>query len=133
MMKRRVINTANAPAALGPYSQAIVVNGVLFSSGQLGMIPETGEFAGESASAQAEQAMKNLSALLNEAGTSMANVNKSTIFLKDISDFAAVNEVYAKYFTEPYPARSCVQAAALPKDAKVEIEVIASIFEKNEV
>jgi len=127
MINRKVIDTKNAPAALGPYSQAIVVDSILYSSGQLGMIPETGEFAGESAAVQADQALTNLKAVLNEAGTSLANVHKTTIFLKDINDFAAVNEVYAQYFTEPYPARSCVQAGALPKDARVEIEVIASV------
>lgn len=120
-----VVNSENAPAALGPYSQATIVNGVVYSSGQLGMIPETGEFAGDSAASQAEQALKNIQAVLSEAGTSLNNVFKTMIFLSDMNDFAAVNEVYASHFTEPYPARSCVQAAALPKGAKVEIEVIA--------
>jgi len=127
MSKVDVISSVNAPAALGPYSQATVVDGIVYSSGQLGMIPETGEFAGDSAAAQAEQALKNLQAVLSEAGSSLDNVFKTMIFLSDINDFAAVNEIYAAHFTEPYPARSCVQAAALPKGARVEIEVIATV------
>jgi len=127
MSKVDVINSVNAPAALGPYSQATVVGGVVYSSGQLGMIPETGEFTGDSAAAQTEQALKNLQAVLSEAGSSLDNVFKTMIFLSDINDFAAVNEIYAAHFTEPYPARSCVQAAALPKGARVEIEVIATV------
>ena len=122
-----IVTSSNAPAALGPYSQATVVNGVVYSSGQIGLIPETGEFAGESAAEQAEQVLKNLQAVLAEAGTSMEKVFKTMIFLADINDFAAVNEVYASFFKEPYPARSCVQAGALPKNAKVEIEVIATL------
>lgn len=124
---KEVIESNNAPAALGPYSQAIVVNSMVYSSGQLGLIPETGEFVGDSAADQAEQSLKNLEAVLSEAGTSLENVVKTMIFLDDMNDFGAVNEVYARYFTQPYPARSCVEAAALPKGAKVEIEVIATV------
>jgi len=124
---KKVIETSNAPAALGPYSQAVVVNNIVYSSGQLGMIPATGEFAGETAAEQAEQSLKNLKAVLEEAGTTMSNVVKTLIFLDDMNDFAAVNEVYAQYFEQPYPARSCVEAAKLPKGAKVEIEVIATV------
>ncbi len=124
-MGKHVISTKNAPAAIGPYSQGIDANGIVFVSGQLPINPETGEFAGTDISSQAEQSLKNVQAVLAEAGLTLANVAKATVFLKDIKDFAAMNEVYARYFTEECPARSAVQAAALPKDALVEIEVIA--------
>lgn len=124
-MGKNVISTKNAPAAIGPYSQGIEANGTVFVSGQLPINPETGEFAGTDISAQAEQSLKNVQAVLAEAGLTMENVVKATVFLKDIGDFAAMNEVYARYFTGDCPARSAVQAAALPKDALVEIEVIA--------
>lgn len=127
MSEIEVVETDRAPSALGPYSQAIIVNGVVYTSGQLGVIPETGEFVGDSAAAQTEQALKNLESVLNEAGSSLKNVFKTLIFLSDINDFSAVNEIYSTYFTSPFPARSCVQAAALPKNAKVEIEVIAFV------
>ncbi len=124
-MGKNVISTKNAPAAIGPYSQGIEANGTVFVSGQLPINPETGEFAGTDISAQAEQSLKNVQAVLAEAGLTLENVVKATVFLKDIGDFAAMNEVYARYFTGDCPARSAVQAAALPKDALVEIEVIA--------
>ena len=127
MNQINVVNTENAPSALGPYSQATIINGLIYTSGQLGMLPVTGEFAGESAAAQTEQALINLESVLKKAGSSLNNVFKTLIFVSDINDFAAVNEVYATHFNEPYPARSCVQAAALPKNAKVEIEVIAFV------
>ncbi|MCI8681724.1 MAG: RidA family protein [Lachnospiraceae bacterium] len=124
-MGKTVISTQNAPAAIGPYSQGIEANGMVFVSGQLPIDPATGDFAGTDISAQAEQSLKNVQSVLAEAGLTLANVVKSTVFLKDIKDFAAMNEVYARFFTEGCPARSAVQAAALPKDALVEIEVIA--------
>lgn len=120
------IHTDKAPQAIGPYSQAIVVNGFIFTSGQLGMNAE-GILQGETAAEQAEQSIKNLKAILEEAGTSLENVIKTTVFLDDIKDFASVNEVYGKHFTTPYPARSAVEVANLPKGAKVEIEVIATV------
>lgn len=125
IMGKTVISTQNAPAAIGPYSQGIEANGMVFVSGQLPIDPATGDFAGIDISAQAEQSLKNVQSVLAEAGLTLANVVKSTVFLKDIKDFAAMNEVYARFFTEGCPARSAVQAAALPKDALVEIEVIA--------
>lgn len=124
-MGKNVISTKNAPAAIGPYSQGIEANGTVYVSGQLPINPQTGEFAGEDISSQAEQSLKNVQAVLAEAGLTLEHVVKATVFLKDIGDFAAMNEVYARYFTENCPARSAVQAAALPKDALVEIEVIA--------
>ena len=124
-MGKTVISTQNAPAAIGPYSQGIEANGMVFVSGQLPIDPATGDFAGTDISAQAEQSLKNVQSVLAEAGLTLANVVKSTVFLKDIKDFAAMNEVYARFFTEGCPARSAVQAASLPKDALVEIEVIA--------
>jgi 2-iminobutanoate/2-iminopropanoate deaminase len=125
IMGKNVISTQNAPAAIGPYSQGIEANGTVYVSGQLPINPQTGEFAGQDISSQAEQSLKNVQAVLAEAGLTLEHVVKATVFLKDIGDFAAMNEVYARYFTENCPARSAVQAAALPKDALVEIEVIA--------
>ena len=120
---KREINTG--AAKLGPYSVAVEHNGVLYISGQLG-VKASGEFAGPDAAAQAKQAMENLKSILEKAGYTLDDVLKSLIFLADINDFAAVNEVYASFLKEPFPARSCVQVAALPKNAKVEIEVIAA-------
>ena len=120
------VYTEKAPEAIGPYSQAIVANGMVYTSGQLGMNAE-GVLQGETAAEQAEQAIQNLMAVLEEAGSSIDNVVKTTVFLADINDFAAVNEVYGKYFTKPYPARSAFEVANLPKAAKVEIEVIATL------
>lgn len=118
------IKTTNAPGAIGPYSQAIEVNGFVYTSGQVGINPATGAVP-EGVEAQTHQVCKNLTALLQAAGTSMDNVVKTTVFIKDMNDFATVNGIYAQYFTEPYPARSCVEVARLPKDVLVEIEVIA--------
>lgn len=120
------VYTNKAPEAIGPYSQAVVVNGMVYTSGQLGL-DSKGNFKGETAAEQAEQAIQNLIAVLEEAGSSIDNVVKTTVFLADINDFAAVNEVYGKYFTKPYPARSAVEVANLPKGGKVEIEVIATL------
>lgn len=124
MLKK--INTEKAPAAIGPYSQAIVMNGVLFTSGQIPIDPANGEIVDGGITEQAEQVMKNLEAVLAEAGTSFAKVAKTTCFIADMGDFAAFNEVYAKYFTEK-PARSCVAVKTLPKNVLCEVEVIAEI------
>ena len=124
MLKK--ISTEKAPAAIGPYSQGIILGNVLFASGQIPLNPATGEIEGTDIVAQAEQVMKNLGAVLSAAGTSFENALKTTCYLADMADFAAFNEVYAKYFTEK-PARSCVAVKALPKGALVEVEVIAKI------
>lgn len=121
----KAINTKNAPAAIGPYSQAIEVNGFVYTSGQLPIDPATGEFAGCDVKSQAEQSLKNVKAILEEAGLTMKNVVKTTVFLADMADFAAMNEVYSTYFSEPYPARSAVAVKTLPKGALVEIECVA--------
>lgn len=122
----KVVYTENAPAAIGPYSQAIVLNDILFTSGQIPVNPATGEIAGDTIEAQAEQVMKNLDAVLKEAGTSFENAVKTTCFLADMGDFAAFNEIYAKYFVNK-PARSCVAVKTLPKNILCEVEVIAAI------
>ncbi|WP_169784250.1 RidA family protein [Campylobacter curvus] len=120
----KAISTTNAPKAIGPYSQAILANGFLFVSGQLGVSPG-GEFTGSNVEAQAEQSMQNIKNILAEAGLGFENVVKTTIFLADMNDFAKVNEIYAKHFSEPFPARSTVAIKTLPKNALVEIEVVA--------
>ncbi len=122
---KNIIHTSSAPAAIGPYSQAIKMGDLLFTSGQLGIIPETGELA-QGVEAQTEWALKNLGAILTEAGMSYTNVLKTTVFVADLADFAKVNAIYQTYFDGDYPARSCVQVAALPKGGLVEIECIAS-------
>lgn len=125
---KKIIATTNAPAALGPYSQAVLAGNTLYCSGQLGLIPETGEFAGETAAEQAVQAFKNIEAVLKEAGTGFANIVKTTCFLDKIEDFNAVNEVYKQFLGEDnFPARSALEIGTLPKNAKVEIEVIAIV------
>ena len=119
------IATQNAPAAIGPYSQAIEANGTVYVSGQLGIDPATGSFAEGGAVAQARQSLTNISNILKEAGLSMKNVVKVTVLLADINDFAAVNEIYKDFFEAPFPARSAFAVAALPKGGKIEIEAIA--------
>ena len=119
-----VIESSSAPAAIGPYSQAIDTGSMIFVSGQLPIDPKTGEMPSE-VSAQTRQSMENLKAILETAGSSLEHAVKATIFLQNLEHFAAVNEVYASYFSNAYPARSCVQVARLPKDALVEIEIIA--------
>lgn len=119
-----VTNTTNAPAAIGPYSQAISANGFLFASGQIPLSPETGEVVGTTITEQAEQSCKNVGGILEANGLNYENVIKTTCFLADMADFAAFNEVYAKYFTGK-PARSCVAVKALPKGVLCEVEVIA--------
>ena len=123
---KKIISTKNAPQAIGPYSQAIAANGFLFISGQLGVTP-SGEFAGADVKSQAQRSLQNLQAILSEAGLSFENAVKTTIFLADIADFAVVNEIYAEFFKEPYPARSTVAVKTLPKGGLVEIELIAAI------
>ena len=121
---KKIISTDKAPAAIGPYSQAIEVNGTVYTSGVIPVNPATGEIP-EGIDAQADQAIGNLCALLKEAGTSADNVIKTTVFIKEMDDFAKVNAVYAKYFEKDCPARSCVEVARLPKDVLIEIEAIA--------
>lgn len=121
------ISTEKAPVAIGPYSQGVVVNGLLFASGQIALSPETGELVGATIEEQAEQVMKNVGALLAAAGTDFDHVVKTTCFLEDISDFAKFNAVYAKSFGQKLPARSAVGIDKLPKGALVEVEVIASV------
>ncbi len=118
------VSTPNAPAALGPYSQAVDTGSTVYCSGQLGLDPATGNLA-DDVQAQTHQALKNLQAVLNEAGLSLDNVVKTTVFVQDLADFGTVNEIYGTYFHGGFPARSCVQIAALPKNALVEIECIA--------
>lgn len=120
------ISTTKAPAAIGPYSQAISTGTMLYTSGQLGINPENGELEGNDITAQAEQVMKNLGAVLQEGGTNFDNIVKTTCFLADMADFAAFNEVYSKYITSA-PARSCVAVKTLPKNALVEVEAVAVI------
>ena len=121
------ISTEKAPAAIGPYSQGVVVNGLLFASGQIALSPETGELVGSTIEEQAERVMKNVGALLAAAGTDFDHVVKTTCFLEDIADFAKFNAVYAKSFGEKLPARSAVGIDKLPKGALIEVEVIASV------
>jgi 2-iminobutanoate/2-iminopropanoate deaminase len=123
MLKK--ISTEKAPAAIGPYSQGIIAGDFLFASGQIPIIPETGGIAEGDIKVQAEQVMKNIGALLEEAGVSYQNVVKTSCFLADMNDFAAFNEVYANYFTQTPPARSCVAVKTLPKNVLCEVEVIA--------
>ena len=125
MTKLEEIKASQAPAAIGPYSQAVQAGRSIYVSGQLPINPATGEFAGADIRAQARQSLENIKAILAAAGTDMAHVVKTTVLLQDMADFAAMNEVYAEYFSEPYPARAAVQVAKLPKDALVEIEAVA--------
>ena len=120
----KVISTTNAPAAIGPYSQALDCGNMVFVSGQIPVDPATGKIA-ETVEEQAHQSLSNLRNVLAEAGLTMANVIKTTVFLADLADFGTVNEIYAQYFSQPYPARSCVQVAAIPQGCKLEIECIA--------
>lgn len=126
-MANIAIHTDKAPAALGPYSQAIKAGNTIYVSGQLGLDPATGKYAGEDAVAQARQSLTNISNILAEAGASMSDVVTVTVLLDDISTFADVNKVYAEFFTEPYPARACYEVAKLPANALVEIQVTAVV------
>lgn len=124
-MSRAVVATQKAPAAIGPYSQAIKANGFVFTSGQIPLSPATGALAATDIEGQTRQVMENLAEVLKAAGTDFSKVVKTTIFLADMNDFAKVNEIYASYFPKDPPARSTIQVARLPKDAKVEIEMVA--------
>lgn len=122
-----VVSTKKAPGAIGPYSQAIKISNMVYTSGQLGMDPETGEILKGDIKVETKRALDNLQSILEEAGTSLEKVVKTTVFVKDMNDFAMVNEVYGEYFSEHKPARSCVEVARLPKDGNVEIEAVALI------
>ncbi|HKQ53189.1 MAG TPA: RidA family protein [Pyrinomonadaceae bacterium] len=122
---REIVKTESAPAAIGPYSQAVRAGGFVFASGQIPLDPKTGQFVEGGVREQTEQVLRNLSAVLEAAGSNLGRVVKTTVFLADMDDFAAMNEVYGQYFAEEPPARATVQAARLPKDARVEIEVVA--------
>ncbi len=122
---KEIINTTNAPAAIGPYSQAVWAGDLLYTSGQVALIPDSGEMDNESLESETHRVMKNLAALLAEAGLGFEHVIKASIFIKDMNDFAKINEIYASYLKQPYPARETVEVARLPKDAKIEISVVA--------
>ena len=124
---KQVILTDRGPKPIGPYSQAVRTNGFLFVSGQVALDPKSGEFVGTDIRQQTERVLENLKAILEAAGVSLSHVVRTTVFLKDLNDFIAMNETYARYFTAAPPARSTVQAARLPKDALVEIDVIAAL------
>lgn len=125
-MSVKIISTEKAPGAIGPYSQAVQVGELVYTSGQLPVDPKTGLVA-EDVKEQAKQSLENVKAILEAAGTSMDKVFKTTVFIKDMNDFAEINEVYGQFFAEPFPARSCVEVARLPKDVKIEIEAIARV------
>ena len=125
-MTRSKVSTASAPAAIGPYSQAIILDGMVYCSGQVGLDPATGQLVEGDVQAQAQRALQNLSAVLEAAGSSLANGVKTTVFLTDMANFTAMNEIYASFFGDTPPARSTVAVAELPKGAQVEIEAIAA-------
>jgi 2-iminobutanoate/2-iminopropanoate deaminase len=126
-MNKKAISTTNAPAAVGPYSQAIRIGDFIFCSGQLGVDPSTGKLAEGGVEAQAKQIFKNIEAVLEEAGAKLENIVKATVFLKDMADFKRVNEIYASNFEPPYPARSAIAVKDLPLSVDIEIEVIAAL------
>lgn len=127
-MNNRAVTTVNAPAAIGPYSQAVAAEGLSINvSGQLPIDPATGEFAGDDIASQTRQSLANVKNILTEAGASMADVVETTVLLTDIAEFGAMNEVYAEFFSEPFPARAAFQVVALPKGAKVEIKAVARV------
>jgi len=127
LIGKRAVESPDAPKAIGPYSQAIVVNGFVFTAGQVGADPKTGALVEGGIAEQTEQVLKNIEAVLKASGSSMKDVVKATVFLTDLNDFAKMNEVYAKRFAAPFPARSTVQVVRLPRDARVEIEVVALV------
>ena len=133
MASKEVISTENAPGAIGPYSQAIKVNGTIFVSGQIPIDPATGEFVSHEVAEQTEQVFKNLIAVLQAAGASLEDVVKTTVFLADMNDFTVMNEIYGRYFDSNKPARATVQAARLPRDAKVEIDCIAVVLVRSDL
>jgi len=124
---KKEIRTDKAPAPVGPYSQAVLAGGFVFTSGQIGLDPKTGQMVQGGIEAETEQVFANLAAVLEEAGVSLQQAAKVTVFLTDMGDFGKVNEVYARHFQEPFPARSCFQVSALPKGARVEIELVAGL------
>lgn len=124
IIMKKVISTDQAPAAIGPYSQAIEIGNLIFTSGMIPINPVTGELVTGSVEAQAEQAFTNLKNLIEASGASMDNVIKTVVFIRDMEDFGKINEIYAEYFPEPYPARSCVEVARLPKDVALEVEAV---------
>lgn len=126
-MLKEIVSTENAPGAIGPYSQAVKIGGFVFCSGQIPIDPNTGNFVSDNVTEQTTQVLKNLSAVLEAAGTALNNVVKTTVFLADMNDFTAMNEIYAEFFSDNKPARATVQAARLPRDARVEIDCIASV------
>ncbi|CAG8644077.1 11657_t:CDS:2 [Ambispora leptoticha] len=125
----KVVSTDKAPGAIGPYSQAIVANGFVFASGQIPVVPETGNIVSDDVQEQTRQSIKNLQNVLEAANSSLALLVKTTVFIKDMNDFAAINKVYAEFFGENRPARACVEVARLPKDVKIEIEGVAVVAE----
>lgn len=126
-MSKQVISTPNAPAAIGPYSQAVRVGNLVFVSGQIPLDPVTGQLVGGDIGVQTEQVLRNLAAILEAAGSSLAQVVKATVYLRDLGEFGRMNEVYARFFAESAPARATVQVARLPRDAGVEIDVVAEV------
>jgi 2-iminobutanoate/2-iminopropanoate deaminase len=124
---KKAVESPDAPKAIGPYSQAIIANGFIFAAGQVGADPKTGQLVEGGIEAQTEQVLKNIEAVLKAAGSSLDDVVKTTVFLADLNDFAKMNEVYAKRFKTPFPARSTVQVARIPRDAKIEIEAVAVV------
>lgn len=124
-MTKQIISTDKAPSAIGPYSQAVWAGDFLFASGQVPVDPATGNLISQDVQEQAHQALKNVRSILETAGLTMDNVIKATVFIKNMDDFGKINEVYAQYFSTPYPARSCVEVARLPRDVQVEVEVVA--------
>lgn len=126
-MSKEIISTEKAPKAIGPYSQGVKVGELIFTSGQLPINPENGQLIADDVKKATAQSLENIKAILEKVGSSLDKVVKAVVYLKDLEDFAAVNEVYATYFTGDYPARSCFQVAKLPMDAKIEIEVVASV------
>lgn len=122
---QKEIKTNKAPQAIGPYSQGIQVENLIFTSGQIALDPATGDIVSGGIEEQARQVFKNLGAVLNEAGASLSDIVKTTVFVKDLKDFAKVNEIYGSFFNPPYPARSCVEVSRLPKDVLIEVEAVA--------
>lgn len=130
-MTLRIVETSGAPAAIGPYSQGVIYGGLLFTAGQIAFDPDTMEIVGETVAEQTDRAFRNLEAVLREAGSSFQQVLKATVFLRDMDDFAEMNEVFARYFGDHRPARSAVQVARLPRDVAVEIELVAAVGETD--
>ena len=126
-MGKNIVSTPKAPGAVGPYSQGVVLDGWLWTSGQVALDPETGQLVGDDAATQAERALRNVQAILEAAGSNMGQIVRATIYLTSMDDFKAVNEVYARFFDEPYPARACVEVSRLPVGAMVEIDAIARL------